>query len=63
MAQTPENKAAWLSGSKVTPLEVGPAPYTQPGPHQIVGKGLEKIQEAFGIHMQAVSAKKIVVSL
>ncbi|KAJ5188444.1 hypothetical protein N7491_004769 [Penicillium cf. griseofulvum] len=38
MAQTPENKAAWLSGSKVTPLEVGPAPYTPPGPHQIVVK-------------------------
>ncbi|KAJ5272898.1 Polyketide synthase enoylreductase [Penicillium angulare] len=29
----------------------------------VVGKGLEKIQEAFGIHMQGVSAKKIVVSL
>lgn len=29
----------------------------------IVGKGLEKIQEAFGIHMQGVSAKKIIVSL
>ncbi|KAJ5382597.1 Polyketide synthase enoylreductase [Penicillium concentricum] len=38
MAQTPENKAAWLSGSKVTPLEIGPAPYTAPGPHQIVVK-------------------------
>jgi NADPH:quinone reductase-like Zn-dependent oxidoreductase len=29
----------------------------------VVGKGLEKIQEAFGVHMQGVSAKKIVVSL
>ncbi|KAJ5826941.1 Polyketide synthase enoylreductase [Penicillium robsamsonii] len=38
MTQTPENKAAWLSGSKVTPLEIGPAPYTAPGPHQIVVK-------------------------
>ncbi|KAK2882602.1 hypothetical protein FQN49_000174 [Arthroderma sp. PD_2] len=38
MAQTPENKAAWLMASKATPLEIGPAPYTSPGPHQIVVK-------------------------
>ncbi|CAI7655512.1 unnamed protein product [Penicillium glandicola] len=38
MSDTPENKAAWLPGSKVTPLQVGPAPYTSPGPHQIVVK-------------------------
>ncbi|KAJ5158417.1 Polyketide synthase enoylreductase [Penicillium coprophilum] len=38
MAQTPENKAAWLSASKATPLEIGPAPYTAPGPGQIVVK-------------------------
>ncbi|CAP80243.1 hypothetical protein E8E15_006375 [Penicillium rubens] len=38
MAQTPENKAAWLSASGVMPLEIGPAPYTSPGPHQIVVK-------------------------
>lgn len=38
MAQTPENKAAWLPASKVTPLQIGPAPYTPPGPGQIVVK-------------------------
>lgn len=38
MAQTPENQAAWLPASKVTPLQVGPAPYTPPGPRQIVVK-------------------------
>ncbi|PNP51826.1 hypothetical protein THARTR1_07595 [Trichoderma harzianum] len=38
MAQSPENKAAWLPASKVTPLEIGPAPYTAPGPRQIVVK-------------------------
>jgi hypothetical protein len=39
-------------------------PQFVPAPEAIVvGKGLEKIQEAFGIHMQGVSAKKIVVSL
>ncbi|KAJ6159922.1 hypothetical protein N7497_004459 [Penicillium chrysogenum] len=38
MAQTPENKAAWLSASGVLPLEIRPAPYTSPGPHQIVVK-------------------------
>jgi len=36
MAQAPENQAAWLSASKATPLEVGPAPYTPPGPGQLV---------------------------
>ena len=35
-----------------------------PAPEAIImGQGLEKIQEAFGIHMQGVSARKIVVSL
>ncbi|KGO46537.1 Polyketide synthase, enoylreductase [Penicillium expansum] len=38
MAQNPDNKAAWLSASKVTPLQISPAPYTSPGPHQIVVK-------------------------
>lgn len=38
MAQTPENKAAWLPASQVTPLQISPAPYTSPGPHQIVVK-------------------------
>ncbi|KAL7786007.1 GroES-like protein [Trichoderma afarasin] len=38
MSQSPENKAAWLPASKVTPLEIGPAPYTAPGPRQIVVK-------------------------
>lgn len=36
MAQDPENQAAWLIASKATPLEVGPAPYTPPGPGQLV---------------------------
>ncbi|CAG8898594.1 unnamed protein product [Penicillium egyptiacum] len=36
MAQHPENQAAWLTASKATPLEVGPAPYTPPGPGQLV---------------------------
>jgi NADPH:quinone reductase-like Zn-dependent oxidoreductase len=36
MAQDPENQAAWLTASKATPLEVGPAPYTHPGPGQLV---------------------------
>lgn len=35
MAQTPENQAAWLNESKAT-LVVGPAPYTPPGPGQLV---------------------------
>lgn len=30
---------------------------------QVVGKGLDKIQDAFAVHRQGVSAKKIVVSL
>ncbi|CAI7624677.1 unnamed protein product [Penicillium palitans] len=38
MAHTPENKAAWLPASQVTPLQISPAPYTSPGPHQIVVK-------------------------
>lgn len=38
MAQTPVNQAAWLPASKVTPLEVGSAPYTPPGPGQLVVK-------------------------
>lgn len=38
MAQTPKNKAAWLPGSKVAPLQINPAPYISPGPHQIVVK-------------------------
>lgn len=36
MAQAPENQAAWLPASKVTPLQIGPAPYTPPGPGQLV---------------------------
>ncbi|KEQ79114.1 GroES-like protein [Aureobasidium pullulans EXF-150] len=35
MAQHPENQAAWLNASK-SALEVGPAPYTHPGPDQLV---------------------------
>ncbi|KAL4905454.1 hypothetical protein BDW74DRAFT_152652 [Aspergillus multicolor] len=38
MAPPPENKAAWLPASKVTPLQISSAPYPRPGPHQIVVK-------------------------
>lgn len=38
MAQALENQAAWLPASKVTPLQIGPAPYTRPGPGQLVVK-------------------------
>ncbi|GAM82788.1 hypothetical protein ANO11243_007740 [Dothideomycetidae sp. 11243] len=38
MAQAPENQAAWLPAAQATPLEVGPAPYTPPGPGQLVIK-------------------------
>ena len=34
----PSNNAAWLTGSKVRPLEVRPAPYTSPNEHQLVVK-------------------------
>lgn len=34
----PQNEAAWLSAKQVKPLQVGPAPYTVPGPGQIVIK-------------------------
>ncbi|KIX07695.1 zinc-binding alcohol dehydrogenase domain-containing protein cipB [Rhinocladiella mackenziei CBS 650.93] len=33
---TPTNKAAWLVAEKVKPLEVKSAPYTAPGPHELV---------------------------
>ncbi|EAQ89420.1 hypothetical protein CHGG_06039 [Chaetomium globosum CBS 148.51] len=32
----PQNQAAWLSAAKARPLAVGPAPYTPPGPGEIV---------------------------
>ncbi|KAK9427805.1 GroES-like protein [Lipomyces doorenjongii] len=35
---TPKNQAAWIPGKKVVPLKVGDAPYTPPGPGQIVVK-------------------------
>lgn len=38
MAQSLENQAAWLPASKVKPLQIGPAPYTRPGPGQLVVK-------------------------
>lgn len=38
MAQTLENQAAWLPASKVTPLQIGPAPYPRPGPGELVVK-------------------------
>lgn len=34
----PSNSAAWLTGQSVTPLEVKSAPYTNPGPDEIVIK-------------------------
>ena len=34
----PSNQAAWLTGTKVKPLEVKTAPYTSPGPNEIVVK-------------------------
>ena len=36
MAQVVENQAAWLPASKVTPLQIGPAPYTAPGPGRLL---------------------------
>jgi len=35
---TPKNQAAWISAKKVVPLEVSGAPYTSPGPDQMVVK-------------------------
>ena len=35
---SPSNSAAWLITAKAKPLEVKPAPYTSPGPHEIVIK-------------------------
>ncbi|KAH8700255.1 zinc-binding oxidoreductase [Talaromyces proteolyticus] len=32
----PENNAAWLTAKNAHPLKVGPAPYTPPGPREIV---------------------------
>ncbi len=34
----PSNTAAWLDSPKQTPLEVKPAPYTNPQDHEIVVK-------------------------
>ena len=34
----PKNLAAWIPAKKVVPLQVGDAPYTRPGPGQIVVK-------------------------
>ncbi|KAI4867401.1 GroES-like protein [Hypoxylon rubiginosum] len=34
----PSNTAAWLPAKSVKPLQIGPAPYTPPGPGQIVVK-------------------------
>jgi hypothetical protein len=65
-----------ISGSTLTDNGVGKAIYTEylgealasgsfvPAPEPMVtGKGLEKIQEAFEIHMKGVSARKVVVML
>ena len=34
----PKNQAAWIPAKKVLPFEVGDAPYTPPGPGQVVVK-------------------------
>ncbi|KAJ5372769.1 Polyketide synthase enoylreductase [Penicillium concentricum] len=36
--QAPSNQAAWLTAKSAHPLMVGVAPYTPPGPHQIIIK-------------------------
>ena len=35
---TPQNQAAWIPAKRVVPLQVGDAPYTRPGPGQVVVK-------------------------
>ncbi|KAL9111518.1 MAG: hypothetical protein Q9227_004005 [Pyrenula ochraceoflavens] len=35
---TPQNQAAWIPAKKVLPLKIGDAPYTRPGPGQLVIK-------------------------
>lgn len=65
-----------ISGSTLTDNGVGKAIYTEylgealasgsfvPAPEPMVtGKGLEKVQDAFEIHMKGVSARKVVVML
>ena len=34
----PSNQAAWLTAAKANPLKVAEAPYTSPGPNEIVIK-------------------------
>src|ERR1700710_346772 len=34
----PSNHAAWLTSKSAKALEVGPAPYTSPGEHEIIFK-------------------------
>ena len=38
MSSPPQNQAAWLTAAKAKPLVVGDAPYTAPGPGQVVVK-------------------------
>ncbi len=66
----------FIFGDTLVYNEVGPAIYEQflpkaladgsfiatPEP-QVVGHGLEKIQEALNLHMKGVSAKKLIVTL
>ena len=54
----PTNKAAWLTGKQVFPLAVQDAPYTQPGPNEIVVKSaaiainpVEAMKQAMGDNM------------
>lgn len=55
---SPPNKAAWLTGKGISPLVVRDAPYTQPGPNEIVVKSaavainpVEAMKQAMGDNM------------
>ncbi|EUC27719.1 hypothetical protein COCVIDRAFT_19901 [Bipolaris victoriae FI3] len=54
----PTNRAAWLAGKQVFPLHVGEAPYTPPGPNEVVVKSaaiainpVEAMKQAMGDNM------------
>lgn len=38
ITKMPSNRAAWLTAAESKPLQIGPAPYTPPGEHEIVIK-------------------------
>jgi NADPH:quinone reductase-like Zn-dependent oxidoreductase len=55
---TPTNRAAWLTGKQVFPLAVQDAPYTSPGPNEVVVKSaaiavniVEAMKQAMGDNM------------